>query len=243
MAEHTHVLIRKLNALHAISAEEQKALLESLDPSRTVAKGRDIVADGSEPGVSTVILSGVACRYKALPDGRRQILVFQFPGDVVDLYSYVLKKMDHAVGAMTTCEIATIPHRKVEALCRTFPNLAYTLWRDSLIDTAILNMAVVNNGSRKADERIAHLICEQFVRLAAVGLAKRGQPSSFYITQTDIAEATGLSLVHVNKTLRKLKDQGLIGRNPQQLEILDWHALSALAGFDPQYLHYTTMPA
>ncbi len=232
-----HVLIRKLTALHAIGEEEQQALIRALDPPRSVARGSDIVRDASEPGVSTVILSGVACRYKELIDGRRQILTFQYPGDIVDIYSYVLVHMDHAVGALTTCEVASIPHRKVEALCKKYPDLAYTLWRDSLADYAVANMAIVNNGTRNAEERIAHLICEQFVRLQAVGLAKRGQPTRFYITQSDIADATGLSLVHVNKTLRRLKDRKLIGRDPQVLSILDWDALKDVAGFDPGYLH------
>jgi len=233
-----HVLLRKLQSLHSLSDEEQIALISSISMTRFVERGHDIAADGSCPTHSTVILSGVACRYKMLKGGRRQILIFQFPGDVTDLYSYVLKKLDHGIGAVTRCEVAHIPHESVRRLCETYPNLAYTLWRDSLVDTAILNMNIVNAGRRSARERIGHLICEQYTRLKAVGLAEVKNSAKFYITQTDIADATGLSLVHVNKTLQTLKAQELIGRDPSLIEILNWDALKAMSGFDPGYLHF-----
>ncbi len=233
-----HVLIRKLQALHSLSEEEQTAILAAISTTRVIERGQDIAADGSMPSHSTVILSGVACRYKMLKGGRRQILVFQFPGDVSDLYSYVLKKLDHGIGAVTRCEVAHIPHPSIRKLCETYPNLAYTLWRDSLVDTAILNMNIVNAGRRSARERIAHLICEQYIRMKAVGLAEAGKPVKFHITQSDIADATGLSLVHVNKTLQALKAQNLIGRDPLMIEILDWEGLKTMAGFDPAYLHF-----
>ena len=233
-----HVLIRKLQALHSLSEEEQKAMLAAISHTRVVERGHDIAADGSTPSHSTVILSGVACRYKMLKGGRRQILVFQFPGDVTDLYSYVLKKLDHGISAVTRCELGHIPHPSIRKLCETYPNLAYTLWRDSLVDTAILNMNIVNAGRRSAPERIGHLICEQYIRMKAVGLAETGKPVKFHITQTDIADATGLSLVHVNKTLQALKAQNLIGRDPLMIEILDWEGLKNMAGFDPTYLHF-----
>lgn len=237
------VLIRKLEALHSLLSEnEQNALISVLQRFRTIERGHDIASEGDEPQHSTVILSGVACRYKNLSNGRRQILSFQFPGDITDIYSYVLKRLDYSVGTLTRCEIASISHEAIQRLCERYPNLAHALWRDSLIDTAILNMAVVNNGRRDATERIAHLICEQFTRLAAVGLAEPGRPVSFYITQTDIADASGLSLVHVNKTLRGLKDRGLIGRDPTKLEILDWKGLRDAAGFEADYLHLKDAP-
>ena len=236
-----HVLIRKLRSLHSLSDEEQAALLAAIDVTRTVERGTDIVADGSTPTHSTAIIHGVACRYKMFPDGRRQILSFQYPGDVTDLYGYVLKKLDHAVAALTPCTVSHIPHKAVQSLCERYPNLAYALWRDTLVDTSKLHSSIINLGRRSSKERIAHLLCEQVVRLAAVGLGQIGKPMSFQITQTDIADATGLSLVHVNKTLRKLKEEGLIGRNPSTLEIVNWHGLKEAAGFDPGYLHFKSV--
>jgi CRP-like cAMP-binding protein len=232
-----HVLIQKLKALHDISDEEETALLGALEGPYEVERGEDIAADGSMPKHSTVMLAGVACRYKLLADGRRQILAFQYPGDITDIYSYVLKRIDHGIGAVTKCSTAHLPHKALAALTEKYPNLAYTLWRDSLVDTAVAQTWLVNAGRRSAMERLAHMICEQFVRLSVVGLAKHGEPSKFYITQTDLADASGLSLVHVNKTLQLLKEKGLIGRNPNLLEILNWEGLRAVGGFDPTYLH------
>lgn len=105
-----HVLLRKLTALHDISDEEQQAVIGALEPPRPIARGEDIVSDGNYPKHTTVMLSGTACRYKMLKSGKRHILTFQYPGDMTDLYSYVLKKMDHAVGALSNCTIAQIPH-------------------------------------------------------------------------------------------------------------------------------------
>ncbi len=237
MADFT-VLLRKLNALHALNDDEQSALVDSIKEVRSLRKGQDIAVDGSKPRHSTVILEGIGCRYKMVPDGQRQILAFQFPGDVTDLYSYVLKRMDHGIGCLSACVVATIPHESIAALCARFPNLAYTLWRDSLLDAAILNMALVNNGRRSASERIAHLLCEQVARLVAVGLAEREAPTIFNFTQTDLADATGLSLVHVNKTIKKLKERGLIAMRQGKLQMLDWNGMKELAGFDPAYLHF-----
>jgi CRP-like cAMP-binding protein len=233
-----HVLIQKLNALHEISDEEEAAILGALEGPYEVERGEDIAADGSTPKHSTVMLAGVACRYKLLADGRRQILAFEYPGDVTDIYSYVLKRIDHGIGAVTKCSVAHLPHKAIAALTEKYPNLAYTLWRDSLVDASVAQSWLINAGRRSALERLAHLICEQFVRLSVVGLAKPGEPSRFYINQTDLADASGLSLVHVNKTLQLLKDKGLIGRNPNLLEILDWEGLKAVAGFEPTYLHF-----
>jgi CRP-like cAMP-binding protein len=233
-----HVLIQKLKALHEISDDEEAAILSALEGPYEVERGEDIAADGSTPKHSTVMLAGVACRYKLLADGRRQILAFEYPGDVTDIYSYVLKRIDHGIGAVTKCSIAHLPHKAIAALTEKYPNLAYTLWRDSLVDASVAQSWLVNAGRRSALERLAHMICEQFVRLSVVGLAKHGEPSRFYITQTDLADASGLSLVHVNKTLQLLKEKGLIGRNPNLLEILDWEGLKAVAGFDPTYLHF-----
>src|SRR5262245_58615232 len=135
MKERANILLRKLNALHSLTPEEQDAIAVILENPRFVERNADIAVDGSEPRHSTVILSGVACRYKSLPDGRRQILAFQFPGDVTDIYSYVLKKLDHSIGTITRCEIANLSHPNIRRLCERYPNLAYALWRDSLVDT------------------------------------------------------------------------------------------------------------
>jgi CRP-like cAMP-binding protein len=232
-----HILIRKLTSLHEISDEEQAAVLAALGPPIAVPRGTDIAADGSTPRHTTVMLSGTACRYKMMPRGNRHILTFQYPGDMTDLYSYVMKKLDHAVGALTLCTIAQIPHEKIAALCEKYPNLAYAFWRDTMIDAAISHSWALGGG-RKTDERVAHMLCEIVVRLEAVGLAQLDRPLPFTATQQDLADALGLSLVHTNKTMGGLMKKNLIGRTGTKLRILDWEGLKVVAHFDPAYLHF-----
>jgi CRP-like cAMP-binding protein len=231
-----HILLRKLTALHDISEEEQVAVVGALEKPRQILRGSDIVADGSVPTHTTVMLSGTACRYKLLPNGQRHILTFQYPGDMTDLYSYVLKKMDHAVGALSDCSIAQIPHEKIAALSEQYPNLQYTFWRDTMVDASIA-LTWGLGGSRKTISRMAHILCEIFARLELVGLAKVGEPLPYVVNQRDLAEALGLSLVHTNKTLAVLKNKKLIRRTGTKLEILDWKGLTDVADFDPAYLH------
>jgi CRP-like cAMP-binding protein len=233
-----HVLLRKLSALHTISDEEAAALLAAISHTRDIKRGDDIAEDGSEPKHSTVVIEGIACRYKQFHDGRRQILSFQYPGDITDLYSYVLKKLDHAVGALTHCRVSHIPHTAIQTLCEQYPNLAYALWRDTLVDTSKLHASIASLGVRSSKERLAHFLAEQHVRMAAIGLVELGQSASFGITQSDLADATGLSLVHVNKTLKKLKDERLVSWNRHRLTILNWDGLKEAALFDETYLHF-----
>ena len=127
-----NVLIKKLNALGSLSDEEERAFIKIIGPRRTVNAGADIVEDGSSPAFSTVLLEGFCCRYKLLRQGRRQILAFQIPGDLLDIYSYVLPKMDHAIGALTRCTVAPIAHTEIRRITERFPNLGHLLWRDSL---------------------------------------------------------------------------------------------------------------
>jgi CRP-like cAMP-binding protein len=233
-----HVLLRKLKALHLLSAEEEAAILSAITDTRDVRRGETIASDGSQPNHSTLVVRGIACRYKNFADGRRQILSFQYPGDITDLYSYVLKRLDHGVAALTAGTISKIPHEAIQSLCEKFPNLAYALWRDSLVDTSKLHSSIMSLGTRTSKERLAHFLAEQYVRLMAVRLIEPGQNMDFGITQNDLADATGLSLVHVNKTLKKLKDDGLVSWNRNEMKILNWEALKQAALFDPTYLHF-----
>jgi len=231
-----HILLRKLTALHDISEEEQQAVIGALEKPRQIRRGSDIVSDGSNPKYTTVMLSGTACRYKLLPNGQRHIITFQFPGDMTDLYSYVLKKMDHAVGALSDCTIAQIPHETIAALSDRYPNLQYAFWRDTMVDASIAHTWALG-GSRKTVSRMAHMLCEIFARLELVGLAKVGQSLPYVVNQRDLSDALGLSLVHTNKTLAVLKNKKLIRRAGTKLEILDWKGLTDIADFDPAYLH------
>jgi len=232
-----HLLLRKLTALHTISPEEQEAVLASLGKPRAFDRGTDIVSDGSQPRHTTIILSGMACRYKVLRTGKRHILTFQYPGDMTDLYSYVMKTMDHAVGAITDCIIAQISHEKIATLSDQYPNLQYAFWRDTMIDASISHMWATGE-SRTSLSRIAHMICEIHTRLTIVGLSRIGEPFPYIVGQRDLGEALGLSLVHTNKTLAALRRKGVLRMSAGRIEIVDWGMLVEIAEFDPAYLHF-----
>ena len=131
---------------------------------------------------------------------------------------------------------AHIPHETIAALCEKYPNLQYAFWRDTMIDASISHTWALGGG-RKTLERVAHMLCEIFVRLEAVGHAV-GRPLPFTATQQDLADALGLSLVHTNKTMASLKAKKLITRTGTKLQILDWEGLKSIAGFDPSYLRF-----
>jgi len=157
-------------------------------------------------------------------------------GDVPDLYTFILGFTDHAIGALTSCDVAGISHDQLEQITRRFPNIARALWRESLIDAAIAREWLTGLGRRDAYARVAHLICEQYHRMKAVGLAQKDM-LEFPVRQAEIADALGLSTVHVNRTMKSLSRDRLISYRNQSITILNWQALQTVGQFDPAYLH------
>jgi CRP-like cAMP-binding protein len=229
-------LVRKLESIVALTAEEREAVLRIPVTLRTLKADQDIVRDQDRPSQCCLILEGFACRYKMLREGKRQILSFHIPGDIPDLQSLHLEVMDHSLGTLTASKVALIPHDVVRAFLRAHPRIGDIFWRDTLIDAAVFREWVTNVGRREAYGRIAHLFCELFLRLSAVGLNK-GDSYGMPITQAELADATGLSTVHVNRTMQELRQDGLIGTKNGMVIIKDWEALRVAGEFDPTYLH------
>lgn len=234
-------LIRKLESITDLSDEEREALMELTVVVREFEAGHDIVRTGDQPQSCCLILTGFVCRYMLLPDGRRQILAFHPPGDVPDLQSLHLKTLDHNVAAMARTTAGFIPHENLHRLTRQFPGLMGALWRETLIDAAVFRAWMVALGRRTAHERVAHLLCEMTLRFAAVGLAD-GLSYQMPVTQNDIADALGLSNVHVNRVLQDLRRDELIVWRRTTITVLQWTALQELAAFDPTYLHLKPIP-
>jgi CRP-like cAMP-binding protein len=182
------------------------------------------------------MVDGWACRYKTLPDGRRQIVAFFVPGDFCDLNVYILKEMDHNVGAVTRLAVANISRDDMDALTTDYPRITQALWWEELVNTAIQREWTLNIGQRTAYERIGHLLVELFLRLKSVRLTQ-GDSCDFPLTQTDIADATGLTAVHVNRTLQELRRDGLIELERRRLRIPQLQRLMDASMFNPNYLH------
>ncbi|PAX07981.1 Crp/Fnr family transcriptional regulator [Sphingomonas lenta] len=235
--QRTDRLILKLQAYTRFS-EEDRAALAALGraPVQEASPRHDLIREGDEPRTVRLILSGWACRYKTLPDGRRQIVGFFVPGDFCDLNVYILKEMDHSVGAITRVGYIQIAPDEMERVMEARPRIARALLWHELVTSAVQREWLLNVGQRTARERIAHLLVEMFVRLRVVGLTQ-GDACDFPITQNDIGEATGLTPVHVNRTLQELRGDGLIELAQRRLTIPDLKALMRASMFNPNYLH------
>jgi CRP-like cAMP-binding protein len=228
--------IAKLSAASPLPREDEDELAGLCANVRIIDARHDIISEGERPDHVHIVLDGWAARYKILADGSRQITAFLIPGDFCDLHVTILAQMDHGILALTRCRVAYIPHKKMEELPLDRPRLGRALWRATLVDEAVLRSWIVNLGRRDAAQRIAHLFCELHARLALVGLV-RDERFDLPLTQDVIADAAGLTPVHVNRVLQKLRGDDLITLASGQLTILDVGGLQKLAGFDPNYLH------
>lgn len=232
-----NLLVRKMESFVRLSDDDTAALDKIWNGARhVVAPQGDIVREGDPPGVIRVLMKGWACRYKLLGDGRRQIVSFFLPGDIFDLNMFVLKKMDHSIRALSPVQYVSLSHVEFERLTFGHPRILQALWWETLVNAAIQREWTVNLGQRSALERLAHLLCELHVRLKVIGLVS-GKTCEFPITQVEIADTLGLTAVHVSRTLKQLRGQGLIRLSGSQLEILDFEGLCHVAMFDANYLH------
>ncbi len=232
-----HAIARKLQQFTKLSQDDKEAL-DRLATSRVRRMGarEDIMREGDAPREMNLILTGWAYRYKQLEDGRRQIVAFFLPGDLCDLNSFILREMDHSIGTLTPVTFAEISRANLEEVMMGHPRLVQALWWETLVTTAILREWTMNLGQRSALERMAHLLCELFLRLRAVGLTD-GDTCELPVTQAELAEATGLSAVHVNRTLQELRGSGLIVLKGRTLRIPNLDVLQDTALFNPNYLH------
>jgi CRP-like cAMP-binding protein len=231
----TTMLIRKLESSAPLSNEERGAI-ESL-PVRvhTLNARQDIVRDGDEATQCCLVMGGWTCRYKLLGDGKRQIFSFHIAGDIPDLQSLHIHTMDHSLATVTRATVAFIPHESLRELAADFPSIGTRLWRDTLIDAAIFRAWMVGMGRRSAFEKVAHLFCELYLKLQAVGLAGNYR-CPLPITQMDLADALGLTSVHINRVLQDMRGQTLITLRSHTLVIEAWDELLQVSEFDPKYL-------
>ncbi|MBI5260798.1 MAG: Crp/Fnr family transcriptional regulator [Bradyrhizobium sp.] len=231
-------VLRRLSAFRHLSecgtAALDKAIRERVLRAGT---GQDLICEGDIPDRVRFILSGWLARYKTLEDGRRQIVNFVLPGDACDTMIYLLSEMDHSIGTLTPVVYSELERPQFEQLMASDKTLAEALWCESLAGNAIRREWAVNMGRRVALERVAHLLCEIIERLRPVGLVD-GNSCAFPITQMDLADATGLSAVHLNRTLQELRAAGLIVLRERVLTVNDLDALKTAALFNPNYLHY-----
>lgn len=234
-------LIEKLSRRDDLTGREKRTLGDILQPPVVVGSGRDIAAQHSSPTFSTLILDGFAARYVVLANGARQITELNIAGDFVDLHSLIMSPMDHGVVALTDCTVARCPHERLRRLTETEPHLTRLLWMDTLIDAAVHRQWIAALGRRTALARLAHLVCELYLRLATVHRASACR-LELPLSQAVLADVLGLSEVHVNRSIGQLRSLGLVSWTGRLVEICDWEALAKQAEFDPTYLRLRKSP-
>ena len=226
----------KLRARSPVSAEEEKAVRDAVAEIRAYSADQTVIRAGVPLSVSMLLLDGLMCRYKDLSDGQRQITELHVAGDFADLHSFTLKRLDHNVMTLTPCRIAIVPHASLERITEQFPHLTRLYWFTTNMDAAIHREWEVSLGRRLAVSRLAALFCELRVRLGVVGMTE-GQSYRLPLTQTDLAECVGLTPIHVNRTLKELRERGLVEFRSGRVNILNWDELARVAEFDPAYLY------
>ena len=229
-------LVRKMESLAALSDAERWAI-ESLPMRICAVEARhDIARSGDKPTQCCLVLDGWTYRYRLLSNNRRQILSFHITGDVPDLQGLHLRTHDHGLATATKAIVALIPHESLRALSTRFPAIATAFWRDALIDAAASRERLTAIRRGAGIKRSAHLICELYLRLQAVEQAASFR-CALPLRYADLADALGLTTVHINRVLKEMRGKGLITLHRRMLEIHDWDELARIAEFDPAYLH------
>jgi CRP-like cAMP-binding protein len=234
-------LLLKLRLRDQLELREEEVLRSAVAEVETFRGGKTIVRAGETLTFSALLVEGLVARYKDLREGQRQIMELHVPGDFLDLHGFLLKKLDHDIGSISPVTIAWVPHETLRRISEEEPHLTRLLWLSTLMDASIQRERILSVGRRAARARIAHLLCELFLRLETVGMVD-GMSFPLSLTQMDLADATGLTSVHVNRMLRELREEGLLTFRGGRVTIHEWERLQRFAEFDPIYLHAEHRP-
>jgi CRP-like cAMP-binding protein len=230
-------LLHKWSKHSQLSTDDRQAIRALPYTVKMFGKDAYLVREGQQANECSLLLRGFAYRQKLLRDGERQIISFHIPSEFVDLQNSLLGVADHNVQSLNRCEAAMIPRQALLDLADARPTVRLAMWIDTLIDASIFREWVVNVGRRDSRARIAHLLCEFAVRLDSIGEGAGDGAYDFPLTQEQLADATGLTAVHTNRTLQSLRRDGLIQLNSGSLRVLDWERFREVGDFDELYLH------
>lgn len=227
--------IRKLETFSPLSEEDKCFIVSVTRRSEDIPADLDIIREGDDPDDVRIVETGMAFRYKLLQRGERQIVGFLFPGDICDTHAFLLDRMDHSIATISRSRVVRIARRDIYALLER-PTIARALLMVELVNASIVREWLANVGGRRADQRLAHFLCEWHARLWMVGLADCDK-CDFALTQAQLGETLGMTSVHLNRSLQSLRADKLIQLRAKRLTIVDAAGLSALGGFKRHYLH------
>jgi CRP-like cAMP-binding protein len=229
-------LVRKLGKLAQLGEDDRNTIRTLKFRITHHPADHHLVREGDVPDRCCLLVEGYACRYKMNARGGRQIVSFHMAGDLLDLQHLMIPRADHSIMTIAASKIAWFGRDEVRGLINSHPAINEALWKDALIDASIHREWVLNVGRRSAKVRIAHMLCEFAARQQAAGLAN-GDHIELPMSQEHIADATGLTAIHVNRMMFALAADGVIVRNKRHIEITDWKRMRRLAEFDEAYLH------
>lgn len=226
----------KLASQTSLSEADQAALYSIPHRLSTADGGTYLVREGDKTETCCVILTGFAYRSRTTGNGGRQMLAFHMRGEVVDLQNSVIPIADHSVQTLTRADLAFIPQKAIIEMAAHFPAIGRALSRQTLVEASIAREWMVSLGRRSARQRVSHLICELASLQKAAGITG-GPDFAWPLTQEQVADATGLTAVHVNRTMRGLRNDGIISIDRHVLTIGDWDVLRCEGDFRAAYLH------
>ena len=232
------ILLRKLRYHSPIDGADVAAIRRLRCEIRELTAGEEFVRQGDKPKAAAVAIEGIMARYHTLRSGARQYLALHYPGDWPDAQGLFLESMDHSVCAMGRALVCSIAHEQLMKIFEERPTIGFAVWRETLIDAAIFRESITNNASRHGTARLAHFFCEQFQRATFAGIADVNS-CPLPLTQTQLGEMLGMSLVSVNRHLQALRQTKAADLRVGKLYIRSWSKLASLGEFDTGYLHQT----
>ncbi len=231
----TNRFVEKLREYTALDEEDVAGLLALTARPRIVKARHDLIREGDRPGPVFVMIEGWACRYKVLPSGARQVLAFLMPGDACDLHIGLLAEMDHSIQTITPARVAMIDRTDMDTLMARRPAVARAMYIAQLVDEGTMRAWITSMGRRTSIERVAHLMCELYLR-SRHSMAGEA-PLPLPLSQILLADSLGMTSVHINRVLKELRVAGAMTLNRGSLEVSDPAKLVRIAGFDDGYLH------
>jgi CRP-like cAMP-binding protein len=229
------LFLQRILLRSTLTPEEQRAILGLGGETRRCVAHSDIVRPGEIVDTACLVARGLLARYDQMLDGQRQVTSFYIPGDMCDLHSVVVPKASWSITAISPATVRLVPHSELRDVCTRYPAVAMAFWRDGTVDASVFAKWVGNLGRKNAKARIAHIMCEMGTRIEAAGLGTRTY-FELHTTQEQLADAAGLTSVHVNRTLQDLRRDGLLKFERGRVEVPEWDQLTAVAEFDPAYL-------
>lgn len=227
--------VQRLGALSALSEDDVAALLTLRGDLARLRGNVDIVSPGESFDHACLVVNGIVARFVQLNDGSRQFTAFHLPGDIADIHRVATRAAGSALQTLSTATVVRVAAQDLKRIALASPTITQAFWAYAAVDAAVLTQWAVNVGRRDAKSRMAHFLCEIGVRSESCGLGSRDE---FILdaSQAQLGDALGLTSVHVNRTLKALRESKLLSIDGRIVRITNWLSLAAMGDFDPAYL-------